>query len=280
VGARARITFETDAANDYFSRDEERGSFELFVVTINGRVPATNYQWPRLHNGLAQLSLSLPESASAGDDIQFEAVVSDPSRIEPFVNSFILTVQAEREHTTGGTSGRTGKAHQEGDNSKGTTNHGASESRDGSLDIPEPTPVYEKDWKTKEPSFDKFTCMRIKRNPEAKEDEERYDYFLNMDNVHLQTYLKARPKDAPSMKLRFTVGMTLVALAVAHQEQLRKKNADGSVDMPDDRVNVAERVAQTTSAVAPFLLPMIDCMEDLHDVEADAPLSETAGEAA
>src|SRR5207247_68542 len=46
LGSHARITFETDAANDYFKRTEQPGSFELYRVTINGKVPASNYQWP------------------------------------------------------------------------------------------------------------------------------------------------------------------------------------------------------------------------------------------
>lgn len=280
IGSHARITFETDAANDYFKRDEQPGSFELFRVTINGRVPATNYQWPRVHNGLAHLSLTLPDGASEGDDLQFEAVVTDPSRVEPFVNSFILTVQPERETSSGGGSGRNTSADKEGGDGKGTNNKGSDQNRDGFLDIPETIPVYERDWKSREPEFDKFTCMRIKQQPDAKENEDRYDYFLNMDNVHLQTYLKARPKDAAGMKLRFTVGMTLVALAILHQEQLRKKDARSSEDMPDGSVDVAYRVAQLTSALAPFLLPMIDSVAELEDADEDESLSESAGEAA
>ncbi|MFZ5792576.1 MAG: hypothetical protein ACOY3L_17940 [Pseudomonadota bacterium] len=280
IGSHARITFETDAANDYFKRDEQPGSFELFRVTINGRVPATNYQWPRLHNGFAHLSLTLPDGASEGDDLEFEAVVADPSRVEPFVNSFILTVQPERETSGGGGGGRNTNADKEGEDGKGTNNKGSDQNRDGFLDIPETIPVYEKDWKSKEPEFDKFTCMRIKRQPDAKETEDRYDYFLNMDNVHLQTYLKARPKDAPGMKLRFTVGMTLVALAILHQEQLRKKDARLSEDMPDGKIDVTDRVAQVTSALAPFLLPMIDSVAELEDADEEESLSESAGEAA
>lgn len=280
LGSHARITFETDAGNDYFNRAEQPGSFELFRVTVKGRVPATNYQWPRLHNGLAHLSLSLPEGVTDGDDLEFVSVVTDPSRIEPFTNSFILTVRPERESNGGPGGPRDSKAEDKGEQAKGPNNKGSDQTKDGFLDIPETIPVYEKDWKSKEPHFDKFTCMRIKRHPEAKEDEDRYDYYLNMDNVHLQTYLKARPKEAGGMRLRFTVGMTLVALAILHQEQLRRANGPASLDMPDDTVEVADRVAQVTSALAPFLLPMIDSVAELDGSIDDEALSESAGEAA
>lgn len=281
IGAHARITFETDAANDYFKRDEQPCSFELYRVTINGRIPATNYQWPRLHNGLAHLSLSLPEGVADGDDLQFEAAITDQSRVEPFVNRFILTVLPEREATGGSGGKRNTKAEDTGDDGKGINDKGSDQTRDGFLDVPQPIKVYEKDWKSRDPEFDKFTCMRIKRSPEAKENEERYDYFINMDNVHLHTYLKAKPKDALGMKLRFNVGMTLVTLAMLHQEQLRKKNSGASEDMPDGTVDVADRVAQVTSALAPFLLPMIDSVAELEeDAAEEEALSESAGEAA
>lgn len=281
LGAHARITFETDAANDYFKRAEQPGSFELFRVTLKGRVPASNYQWPRLHNGLAHLSLSLPEGTTDGDDLEFVAVTTDPSRIEPFTNSFILTVQPERESANGSSGGkRNSNADSDGGDSKGSNKKGANENNDSFLDIPEPVPVYERDWKSRDPAFDKFTCMRIKRQPDAKDAEDRYDYFINMDNVHLQAYLKARPKDAGGMRLRFTVGMTLVALAVLHQEQLRKGDGPATGDMPDGKTAVADRVAQVTSAMAPFLLPMIDSVAELDGSIDDEPLSESAGEAA
>jgi hypothetical protein len=281
LGSRSRVAFETDAADDYFSRDEQPGTFELYRITINGRVPAANYQRPRPHHGTANLSLNLPDDVRDGDDIQFEAVITDPSRVDPFVNRFILTVLPERkteDREESERTERTSKGEDSGDE-KGANNRGQDQTSDGGLDIPQPSPVYEKDWKSKEPEFDKFTCMRIKRSPDAKEGEDRYDYFINMDNVHLQTYLKAKPKDAGGMKIRFTVGMTLIALAILHQEQLRKKESNVA-DMPTDAIDVTDRVAQVTSAMAPFLLPMIESVSELDAIDDEEPLSASAGEAA
>ncbi len=282
LGAHVRVAFETDASNEYFKREEQPGSFELFRLTVNGPVPATNYQWPRLHNGVAQLSLSLPEGTTEGDDLQFEAVVTDPSRIEPFRNRFILTVLAERETNGGGGGGggRSTKTDDDDGEGKGSSGKGSDQDKDSFLDIPQPIEVHEKDWANRDPAFDKFTCMRIKRPPDAKDNEEKYDYYINMDNVHLQTSLKSRPKEVGRLRLRFTVGMTLVALAVLHQELLRKRDARSSEDMPDGQVEVPERVAQMTSALAPFLLPLIESVAELDQIEEDEPLSESAGEAA
>lgn len=277
INSHIRVTFESDASNDYFKRDDEPGEFELYRVTEDGRQPATNYQRPRLLNGLAHMSLSLPDDAQEGDELTYEVLVTDPSRIEPFSNIFVLNVKAERSGNPGkpGQEGRAGDADGPG---KGVQGKGQDQTQDSSLGIPEPIPVYEKDWCNHDPAFDKFTAIRIKRPPDAREDEDRYDYFINIDNVHLQTYLKAKPKLAPGMKLRFSVGMTLVALAILHQDQLRRKEERASEDMPDERVDVHDRVAQTTCALAPFLLPMIESVSELG--EEEDYLSESAGEAA
>jgi len=177
-----------------------------------------------------------------------------------------------------GTSSQRDSAGSDAGAGKGAKGKGQDLTQDSLLDIPEPIPVYEKDWGNHDPPFDKFTAIRIRRPPEAAENEERYDYFINMDNVYLHTYVKAQPKLAAGLKLRFSVGMTLVALAVLHQEQLRQKGVKPSEDMPEGKVEVHERVAQTTAALAPFLLPMIESVSGLEDEESY--LSESAGEAA
>lgn len=275
--SHVRITFETDAANDYFKRDEQPGEFALYRVIGEVLEPAANYHRPRLHNGFAHLSLSLPSDAQEGDELVFQALVTDPSRIEPYRNTFVLKVKAERTSAPG-TPGQRNSTGDESGGNKGPKDKGSDQNQDTRLDIPEPIQVYEKDWAKHDPAFDRFTAMRIKEPPDAAEGEERYDYYINMDNIHLQTYLKSRPKLAPGMKLRFSVGMTLVALAVLHQEQLRKKDSNSSEDMPDSNVDVRERVAQTTCALAPFLLPMIESVSELD--EDEDYLSESAGEAA
>jgi hypothetical protein len=281
IGGRVRVTFETDAANDYFKREEQPGSFELLRVTLNGKVPVKDYQWPRLHDGMAHLTLSLPDETHAGDDLQFEAITSDPSRIEPFRNPFILTVLPEREtsnESTGGT--RRANNNQEGHSGDGSTGTGTGGTKDSSLDIPEPFEVYQKEWNNRDPAFDKFTSMRIKRRPDTSDDEDLYDFYINMDNVYLEAQLKAKPKEATSAKQRYKLGMTLVALSILHQEQVRKKDARKSEDMPDGTVEPPDRVAQVTSALAPFLLPMIESVGTLEELDDDEPLSESAGEAA
>src|SRR5262249_16913645 len=151
------------------------------------------------------------DGAQLGDDLAFEAYATDPSRIEPFENIFLLNVKPERM-SNGGGGGSNAKGNEPG-SGKGTQTSGSGEGKDSHLDIPRPIPVHEKDWGKHDPNFDKFTAMRIKRPPDAKEGDGRYDYFINMDNVYLQSFLKPKPKQAAILELRYSVAMTLVALS-------------------------------------------------------------------
>lgn len=271
LNSRVRITFETDAANDYFRRIDQPGDFVLYQLTNGEKREAINYRRPSLHDGFASISLALPSGATDGEELTFEAVVEDPSRIEPFRNIFVLNVKPERSKSTGGP----GKPVRSSDDERGDggpDRRGDKGSRDMQMDIPEPIPVFESTWTSHDPAFDKFTAMRIKERPD--EEETRYDYFINMDNIYLQSYLKAKPKDSGQIKLRYSVAMTLVALSVLHQDHIRKGVPNSNEDFPDATVDVRNRVAQTTSALAPFLLPMI---ESVGEIEGDDQhLSESA----
>ena len=64
----------------------------------------------------------------AGDDVQFEAIITDPSRVEPFVNRFILTVLPERESTGGGGGGeRKDKSQDDAKSGKGASEQGSDQ---------------------------------------------------------------------------------------------------------------------------------------------------------
>lgn len=58
-----------------------------------------------------------------------------------------------------------------------------------------------------------------------------------------------------------------------------KKATEKGEEFPKDESAVQDRVAQMTSAMAPFLLPMLDAMDEIQGEEA-APFSDSAGEAA
>lgn len=249
LGSNINLEFETDAENDYFKRDEEPGKLTVFKDEIE----LINYKKiPRLFDGIAKLILELPVNVGVGEDLNYTIEITDPSRPEPFICKLKINVKPAKPNSSGPNSGSPGGA----GSGKGPTGSGNKLSTDTHLDFPEPHPVYEVDWDNHQPNFDRHTAIRINDHPDAKPEEERYDFFINMDNIYLQTYMKEKPKEASNLKLKYSVGMTLIALSILHQNLLIKKG--NFKNLPSIETDVRDQVAITTSGIAPFLLPMID----------------------
>ena len=277
INSQTRISFVTDADNDYFRRDEEPGELKLFQVIGDEFKAARNWRTPVLFEGNASLSLSLPPEAEIGDTVTYEAQVMDPSRIEPFRNRFTLSVKAEREERPPRPPQPPGPKPD-----KPGTDPGKDEQNDARLNVPNPAEIWEAGWGTQDPQFDKFTAMRIKRPPGADENSAVFDYFINMNNIFIDQAVKERPKRVREIRDRYKFGMTLLTLAlIRHDLDARKRAAadvnDDEEDKPQ-RQDVHEMVADVTSAIAPFLLPLVDSLSRITG--ESEPLSVIAGEAA
>ena len=274
MNAQVRITFITDAESDYFRRDEEPGEFQLFQIVGDEFKPAKNWRTPHLFEGNASLSLSLPTDAEVGDTLTYEAVVMDPSRIEPFRNRYTLSVKAEREDHPRPSRSPRPKPDKPGSET------GKDAQNDSRLNVPKPSEVWEKQWDDQEPLFDKFTAMRIKQQPGA-ENSAMFDYFINMNNVFIDQAVKEKPRKVGEIRDRYKFGMTLLTLAlIRHDLEARKRerSTEANDEEQPQRQDVHNTVAEVTSAIAPFLLPLIDSLSRITgDYE---PLSAIAGEAA
>lgn len=277
VNSQTRIAFATDAENDYFRRDDEPGELRLFQVIDDEFMPARNWRTPHLFEGHASLSLSLPSDAEIGDTLVYEAQVMDPSRVEPFRNRFTLLVKAERERRP------TRPPQPPPPNpDKPGVEAGKDAQNDTRLNVPNPVEAWEKDWTVQEPHFDKFTAMRIKRAPGADEDSAVFDYVINMNNVFIDQAVKEKPRKVREIRDRYKFGMTLLTLAlIRHDLEARKRKHESATDDEDEkeeRTDVRDMVAEVTSAIAPFLLPLVDSLSRITgDYEH---LSAVAGEAA
>jgi hypothetical protein len=95
--------------------------------------------------------------------------------------------------------------------------------------------------------------------------------------------LKTQPKRAAEHRERFKFGMTLIALALIRQDLEAKKRDGEQPESEEDegkakRPDIHESVADVTSAIAPFLLPLVDSLSQITGIAE--PLSAVAGEAA
>ena len=270
INMRLRIGFETDAANDYFSRETDPGEFALHLVLdgVNAAVPDYSLN---LQNGVATLSAKLPEGANVADALRYLAVVTDCSRTEPFENRFVVRVKEEAT-----SSGNRGKRH----TPPGEKEGGDREIPSG-ITLPKIIEVPETDWSKHTPAFDQYTALRIRHAGEAQEPGTSeneggpnvYDFFVNVDNLYLKSELKTGGEEVELKKARFINGLALVGLAVLYDEEQSKTNSEREIDSRDAGVeepNIEDRIEGFSRAVAPVLLPMI---ESLSALEADVAAS-------
>jgi hypothetical protein len=268
INMRSRIAFETDAENDYFGRASETGQFSLFLVNGEHRAPVTDSVGPNLQNGIGTLSVRLPVNCQVGDTLHFLAVVTDSSRVDPFENPFTVRVKPAIQTPESNGQRRKPPSQEPGDDREVAAG----------IALPNIIEVYEKDWDKQVPPFDKNTALRIKnagddsaQNGDAKP---IYDFYVNMDNLYLNTEIKPAGTDPKLIRARFTYGMVLLGLALVQQDEVEKAKAkakkqrddeDEDEEQDETEVNIEKRVADFTQAVAPVLLPMIESLGDLED---------------
>jgi hypothetical protein len=270
INQHCRVTFETDAVNDYFSRTADPGAFALYLVAGEHRMPVSDYVGPNLHNGVATLTVRLPTNCEVGDKLQFEAVVSNPVLLDPFMNVFSIEVLEAADAEPG---------------SKGSTRKPPSDKKgdereiEGGITLPHPIPVHEADWGKQSPPFDKYTTLQVKID-EARENgngetHDVYDFYINMDNLFLKTELKAAGDEIELIRARWQYGLVLVGLALLHEDA--KKSKTDEVKEEENGQTIEVQIESVTRALAPVLLPMIDALGAL---EVENVLAATAsGEA-
>ena len=245
VNMRSRIIFETDVENDNFDREKYGGEFVIRSLDNggqNGSLP--NYRL-NLHDGVATLNLNIPKKAVVGDSYKYEAIVQDETLVEPFVRKFTVTVKkAEGTKPTPPVPPPTP-----------SLPHG--------LAFPETVPVYEREWDKH--GFSRDSALKVIYNPSVHEDGTgSYTYFINMDNVFLNTELKTTKENLEIVKSRWKFGMTLIGMSLLrNREKERTSNGDGFDK--ESELTPEELVPKITAAIAPALLPMIEHLGGLSE---------------
>ena len=108
-----------------------------------------------------------------------------------------------------------------------------------------------------------------------------WDFYVNMDNVFLQSEIKSSQQDADVLRTKFKFGMALLGLGFL-QDRLRSGNADPSsaADNSAEAVDLEDVVATASDAIAPMLLPMLAALGDLEasDIDSDIDPVDSGGD--
>jgi hypothetical protein len=262
INMRCRVIFETDAVNDYFSRDTDRGEFTLEIKK--------GEEWRRidpllnLFNGIATISFHLPEKISVGEILHYRAIVNDPTQLQPFINEFSVKVKAPATPN----SNRSTKSNTPGEK------EGNNREIPGGITLPNIIEVFEDKWEDQSPPFTRWTVLRITNAGviDNNEAEPIYDFKINMDNIYLKTELKNKKRDEQITKARFKYGMVLFGLALIQNNlQKQKANAEIAATTSDDHDDtetsehtIETQVEEMSQALAPLLIPMIETLGELN----------------
>ena len=257
INRRARIEFETDVDNDYFDRKEEPGQLVVEVTDSDGHDYVASYSL-NLYNGVASLNLSLPEGATVGQEFALYVTIKDDCLVEPFLNIAELTVDPEQEKRKG----NGGRHPQAGKDS------GDQAEKPLGIELPRIVHVHEEQWENH--NFARTTACRISQaESDVDSSKSVYDFYINVDNVYLQTDMKAS-REAPALQeARFVYGIVLIGLALIREWATSNgESAEIVVETApeeSEKETIEDRVAAVTAALAPFILPMIASLGGMSD---------------
>ncbi len=240
-----RVQFETDAENDYFSRDNEPADFKVSL----GETQIKNFSL-NLWNGLATLTVDLPDEVKVRDTLWFRTEVVDTYRAEPYTNEFFVLVQKAEEYKKG----KGGKSKKP----PGPDDDGEARQKPTDLGLPDIFPLQKNEWL--ERGYPEDGALIVKDKGDGG-----YDFFVYMDNPHLLMELKSNTKLEPQiLEARFKFGMALIGMALLHDHETRNKTESNASVTPTQESPISRMIEDVTRSMAPFLLPMISNLGDLE----------------
>ncbi len=261
-GRRCRVKFETDVENEYLKRPSLPGRCLVEVIGGPTELEAGDIiDNLVLHDGVANWNVRLPDEVEVGDSVALQFTVTDDSLIEPFVSVVEISIVEQGQRQSGG-SGRRDR--------RQDSWHGTDRNRKGSeagIQLPHVVRVKEEDciWATR--GFDQETgCEVVDDSDVGKAENERdLTFYVNVSNRALQTEVKESSEDARVVEAKFVYANVLLGLALLNDP----RRAGG--EEPESMEESAEkRVASTTRALAPVLLPMIEYLGSLGPDEVSA----------
>lgn len=263
IDRRCRIKFETDAQNDYFDRTQNPGHYELEV--IDGPFEDIDLSHSlTINNGIANWNIKLPdEQIDVGDKLTLQCTVNDVTLLEPFVNVAIVTIKPyEKTDSTdyrgdpdSNSSGGESKDGGTGSLGKGGNNQVLGKNTSGGIALPDINEVHKDDIAWASHNFDDMTACKV--IDDGDQGQSSYTFYINVDNIYLQTEIKDTKADVALEKTKFIWANVLIGLALIHENK-QNRSRDANNETTEDVETVFSRIDRTTRALGPFLLPMID----------------------
>jgi hypothetical protein len=230
--------------NDYFDRSKDTGLFKLFIN--EKEIPSSSLN---LWNGIATLNFPIL-GYSINQILKFKSIISDNHNLaNPFVEEFFVRIESEQKFNGG--NGKRIPPASEKNGQKNVNQEG--------LALPNIIQIRKEEWEIY--SFDKESALKVKGN-----NEDGYDFFINLDNIHLLTELKlSKQEDMKILEARYQYGMVLIGLALLNDSE------NNSNEVGDD---IYAQIFKITKRISPILIPMIGSLGSLEIEETEIIESE------
>ena len=246
INKRLRFDFETDAVDDYFTREIDHGEYSVDIEIIKSNENKTTSPEEKvftqyLDNGHWMVSVKIPDDAEEGDKLKLNFNIKD-------INSDGWSLISEVE-IIGPTDTKTHKKN------KKKQNQGKNNFTTG-FELPKVKWINQDEWE--EYSFDEYSALAIisAGNKEVNGKEvQTWDFFLNRDNFYLNNELKTNKKNLDEDIILNRYKLSIVFFALSTIEFYNKKKLS----------NVEDEISRLTSGISSVLLDVIDSVGDLSE---------------
>ena len=233
INRACRVEFETDAVDDYFSRGDDPGRFEVIPPSFN--------QGYRLYHGICSAKFCPPINCEVGDLIDVEVKASDVNReTHPFVCRFKIRVTAKALTP---------------DNGDRPTP--PPKPPGGGVSLPKIHEIMRPQWPQNK--FTEHSGLKFGGGL----DGEPLEAYVNMENLYLTNELARAKDDAERVLIRhyYRNGLVLVSLGILQEAKRNKPeggNGDGPAKKPEDLLaDDLATIFRLSGGIASVIIPVV-----------------------
>lgn len=228
IGRKIRIELETDAPNDYFTRDNLPGDYLLTISESK----LTDYAL-QVSNQKAYLSILIDQDIfQLGKEYSFELIITNEADFRTFEIPFKLTMIEKNENSTGG-------------------NNPPKNRMKKQKTLPPYTGFRKDEWERY--NANEKTAIKIIPNDES------YDFYCNLDNKYLLSEILTTKENTAYLEGIFMIAMMVSSMtAITHYETIQTE---------EEPLDIPEMIEHFSSALAPTILPIISELSKIESFD-------------